>query len=99
MKKKKIYMPNANQSLAYPKRSIFHGLALGLTLDAQQFVLGLRQFALGPQGFSDTRMLVSAHVGSLTLEAPIQCVFAKWWNISFMVSSKCFYIAINLRLK
>ena len=43
--KHEIDMPNANQTLAHPMQTIFHAL-------------GSRWFALGPQAFLDTNMLV-----------------------------------------
>ena len=50
-------MPYANPTLGYPIRTIFHWLALGLMLG----IIGSRcGVALGPQGFSDTNMLVLA---------------------------------------
>ena len=62
-----MYMANTNQTLAYPTRTIFHWLMLGLALGPQGFALGLQGLALGhqglalgPRGFSDTNVLVSA---------------------------------------
>ena len=55
-----MYMANTNQTLAYPTRTIFHWLMLGLALGPQGLALGLQGLALGPWGFSDTNVLVSA---------------------------------------
>ena len=65
-----IYMANTNQTLAYPMQTIFHWLALGLTLSLPGFMSSLSGFAFGPPGFLDTHMLVSARVGDLE-----QCVW------------------------
>ena len=58
-----MYMGNANLTPAYPTRTIFHCLSLGLTLGQPGFVLGLPGLALGRPGFLDTNMLVWAGVG------------------------------------
>ena len=77
-------MPNANPTLAYPTRTIFHWLALGLTFG----IIGSRWpslthtghywlelgVALGLQGFLDSNMLVSAtqksRIGGIALHEP-----------------------------
>ena len=64
-KQHKIYMPNANPILAYPMRTLFHWLTLGLALVPPGF-------ALGPSGFLDTNRSVSACVGGLQ-----QCVWGR----------------------
>ena len=69
-KQHEIYMPNANQTLAYPTQTIFYLLTLGVALSAPGFTLGAWGFTLGPRRLLDTNMLVSAtqksRIGSIT---------------------------------
>ena len=50
-KQHKMYMANANQSLTYPMRTIFHWFVLELTTGPPGFALGLPGFGLGCRVF------------------------------------------------
>ena len=67
-KQHEMYMANANQTLAYPIRIIFHWLTLG----QWGLALGPWGFMLGPRGFSDTNVSATrkSHVGGI--ECPTQ---------------------------
>ena len=69
-KQHEMYMTNVSPNARGPTATYIAPACVGLALDPWIFVLGLWRFRLGPRGFSDTNMSVSAtqksRVGRIT---------------------------------
>ena len=71
-------MPNANLTLAYPMRTIFHLLPVGFALGPFGFVTVFRYQQIEYVGIPKL-----SRWGYEPMQAPNANGFAFWWNIGF----------------